>query len=808
MQNITVSHKKFSCANAGKMLFAFLLFSQVTMAQQPFVNTSDTKQAAQSGQSIQEKLFVHTDKNYYLAGEILWLKLYNLDAVKHTPATISKVAYVELLDANNKPLLQTKLALEDGLGKGALQLPLDVETGTYRLRVYTNWMKNCGEECFFQKNVTILNTLRGTANNVSKVETSFNLAFFPEGGNLVTGVENKVAFKATGAQGKGLFFTGILLNDKGDSLATITPAHRGMGSFTFNPKEGEKYKAVLTLPNGSIHTRELPAAADRGYAMQLTPTGDKRLKLSVQQKGTGQDGATVYLAATTNNQVKAATQAAFNNNMAVMYIDPALLDEGISKLTLFDNNRQPIAERLYFKKPEKSLQLEAVSNAATYDSRKKVNITIQAKDEKAIAQKANLSMSVYLLDSMQQWGNQTINEYLWLTSELKGIIEAPEYYLQNATAEAAQAADLLMLTHGWRRFSNSATNESKSKASFTHPMEYDGHIVKGIVRSLQTGQPAAGIQTYLSVPGSNIQLYTSRSNKEGMVQFNVKNYFGAGVVVLQINTETDSMYQVQLLSPFAESYSTTSAQSMAQLPAQLESSLVNGSIGMQVQNIYHADSLLRYRLRKRDSLPFYGTPNNSYLLDEYTRFTTMEEVLREYVREINVRKRGGQYQMIVYNEPEQLFFRDNSLIMVDGVPLFNQSSLFSYNPLKVKKLEVVTRRYFVGHLTFNGIASFTTHTGNFEGLELNPRAVIIDYEGLQQQREFYAPAYETEAQLLSRLPDFRNVLHWEPQIKYDGTGQQQVSFFTSDRKGKYRVVIQGVSNDGYAGATSFDIEVK
>src|SRR5476649_1314646 len=59
---------------------------------------------------LQEKMYVHTDKNFYLTGEILWFKIYNVDAGVNTPADISKVAYVEVLDDANSPVLQAKIA--------------------------------------------------------------------------------------------------------------------------------------------------------------------------------------------------------------------------------------------------------------------------------------------------------------------------------------------------------------------------------------------------------------------------------------------------------------------------------------------------------------------------------------------------------------------------------------------------------------------------------------------------------------------------------------------------------------------------
>ncbi|HEY6902176.1 MAG TPA: hypothetical protein VI233_16080, partial [Puia sp.] len=106
-----------------------------------------------------EKIFTHTDKDLYLAGEIAWFKIYTLDASTLHPLSISKVAYVEVL-SKERPVLQAKIALDEGLGSGSFQLPFSIPSGNYTLRVYTSWMKNAGPENFFEKNLTILNTLR------------------------------------------------------------------------------------------------------------------------------------------------------------------------------------------------------------------------------------------------------------------------------------------------------------------------------------------------------------------------------------------------------------------------------------------------------------------------------------------------------------------------------------------------------------------------------------------------------------------------------------------------------------------------
>ena len=135
-------------------------------------------------------------------------------------------------------------------------------------------------------------------------------------------------------------------------------------------------------------------------------------------------------------------------------------------------------------------------------------------------------------------------------------------------------------------------------------------------------------------------------------------------------------------------------------------------------------------------------------------------------------------------------------VLLDGVPILNMDKFIEYDPLKIRKLEVVSRTYFSGNMAFNGIANFITYKGKMEGYELDPRATLIDYKGLQLQREFSAPVYENQAQIDSRSPDFRHLLNWSPNINTSRKGKINTSFYTSDVAGKYAIVLQGITKEG------------
>ena len=189
----------------------------------------------------------------------------------------------------------------------------------------------------------------------------------------------------------------------------------------------------------------------------------------------------------------------------------------------------------------------------------------------------------------------------------------------------------------------------------------------------------------------------------------------------------------------------------------------------------------------------------------------MEEVLREYVTEVSVTKQRNDFYLSVvakshYNNSYQ---NVEPLLLLDGVPVFDHGNkIISYDPMKVQKLEIVAKKYFLGPLVFNSIVNFSTYKGNLPDFQLDPRATVLDYEGLQLNREFYSPVYETESQISNRLPDFRNVLYWSPDIKIDKSGKKAISFYTSDQENKYTVIVQGINQSGRSGISTFNIEVK
>lgn len=791
--------------NKHNRYFLFSLFQAALLAIFPFFGFSQQKNESvpaalesYSAKNIQEKIFVHLSKNLFVPGEIIWFKVYITDARLHVPIDLSKVAYIEVLDSKNIPALQAKIKLKQGTGNGSFQLPASLSSGSYRLRAYTAWMKNNDAGYFFQTQITIINTLKRLP--ATTLETfQYKVQLFPEGGNLLMGVSNTVAFKITNQYGKGADGNGVLLGQNIDTITRLKSRYGGMGRFEFIPKPGINYKVVLNIDGKTIEAL-LPEIYPTGFNLHLTETQNSQLQLIVSSYGKESNSSILFLSHT-RGKLNIAETKNITNERAVFTIDKSSLPTGITTFTIFNSVNQPIAERLYFKRPG-SFPLKINADKTEYALRSKVVLGCDISDQSfSPGEIANLSLSVFLLDSLQYKNPNDILSYFWLSSDVKGEIENPSYYFEQNTDEAA---DDLMLTQGWRRFDwKDVLQNNKPVVYF--PPEHEGHIITGRVANRTNGLGTPDINAYLSSPARIYQFSAARSGKLGIVYFNSGEISGTENFVVQTDPHFYKDYRLDIISPFSESYPYSPLPGLKVFPS-LRAELLNNSINSQIQFIYNNDSLNKF-LPPGDIIPFWGKADKSYLLDDYTRFTTMEEVLREYVKEVAPVKSGHKFHLNVLKEAQD-FYDGDPLVLVDGVPFFDMDSVMTIDPLKIQKIDILKREYILGPLKTKGLISFSTYKGDLDGIRLDPHAVIVDYEGLQLQRQFYAPVYETDAQKKDHLPDFRNQLYWNPDIVVSNSDQPTLSFFTSDLEGKYLIEVKGITSEGKILSGSYFFSVK
>lgn len=367
-------------------------------------------------------------------------------------------------------------------------------------------------------------------------------------------------------------------------------------------------------------------------------------------------------------------------------------------------------------------------------------------------------------------------------------------------------------------------NKARNGTSYNQPLlqeeqvflpELNGFVMVVSVRNL-AGKPVSGVPVTLALSGKLALVRWGESDEKGFVYFNFKNVYGPQQILLRTSPQYAGKVQMEILKSFSRPQKTnplpraTFKESYLAIVEEMHNHL-------QVSKAFYPADPEPYLPRNRDSISFYGRAYRTYLLDDYKRFVTMEEVLREYVQEVSVRLRNGKYSVMVLNKQlvdlsrylsvDKMMDYFDPLILIDGLPV-SPNTLMKYDPLKVRKLEVLGEKYNLGRNVYDGILSFTTYSGNFEDLSLEREDLLSEEQGWQYTRKFFMPDYNKTMVKNNRLPDFRELLYWEPQIKVAPEIPAKISFFTGDLTGKFLVEIQGLTTDGKIIHETIPIEVK
>lgn len=747
---------------------------------------------------LEEKIFVHTDKHLYQAGDIMWLKVYCVDGRQNKPLSLSKVAYVELLDNQNRQVMQAKVAMDSGFGAASVIIPSTLPTGNYRLRSYTHWMKNFSENFFYRQLITVTNGRR-VLPDTKPAQLEYSAEFFPEGGHAVKGLESKIAVKVSDQYGKGVDFMGFIVDQKKDTVVRFQPLMFGMGSFRFTPQAGNSYQAVIKFPDGSLQSSAFEAIENEGYVMAVE--NDESGNIEVKLNCNVGNASKLYVLVHTRLALKAAEMVKLINGQAIVKIKEKDLGEGISTITVFNALREPVCERLYFKQPPEIKNLAVKTDQPDYTNRKKISLSISSAD----AAQGNYSLAVYQVDSGFTTQPTGIYEWLWLRSELKGRVENPGFYFDEQEPNRKPALENLLLTQGWRRFDWKSLNPVPA---FTFEPEYNGVIVSARIVDSRTGAPGAWIQGFIGAPGNRSNFVSGFSNDSGYLKLEMPDLYGSSELVLQTNSLTgDSVYRIDVIQPYAEKPETDSITPLT-VSAADTSAILDRMISTQIRLVYNEEEINRFDTLAIDTATFYTRPDKRYYLDDYTRFTTMEEVLREYVQWVNVRKRADNFHLTVYDDERKVVMTEDPLVLLDGVPVFKINKVLELNPLKMQKLDVIAKKYVIGNTSFDGILNFISYSSDLEGLTLDRNATVVDYEGLQLKREFYSPAYNDQDSTLESIPDFRTTLYWNPDVKVKNGAPVNISFYSGDLKGNYIVVLEGLSGQGVCGEAVTRFSVK
>lgn len=305
----------------------------------------------------------------------------------------------------------------------------------------------------------------------------------------------------------------------------------------------------------------------------------------------------------------------------------------------------------------------------------------------------------------------------------------------------------------------------------------------------KNGKPVAELTVLAALKGSSATIAIGHTDEKGMVKFIFPYKYETTEIVLHaLNNEKGIVFE----SPLNSSATPISFPCL-KIDEACRSAIESRLMHLTVIKQFYADLHRTIENKAVDTTDFYGKPDVRYNLDDYVRFPNMEEVIAEIIPEVRVKKTKDQSILQVLNIPFKYFFSNEPLILVDGIPYFNTKELLESDPLLIKSIDVIYRKYILGAHEFDGIVHFKTYRNDMGSLSISDADRGFAITGLQKNKSL-EPAFQKNA--LSPLPDFRNLAFKKSDVQSDFRGSAVFTFKASDAVGTYQIIMRGLDKSG------------
>ncbi|MBI2968522.1 MAG: hypothetical protein HYY40_12030 [Bacteroidetes bacterium] len=769
----------------------------------------------------EDRVYLHFDKPFYEPGETIWFAAYLRDGKTLKPSSQSDIVHVEFINPKGSAERHIKLIAHNGKAAGDFTLDPEIAGGLYKIKAYTQWQKNEGENNCFEKEIQVqdfvlpnlkmkldferkafgagdeviaklevqtnennplpahkiriaanlkgekfyegdqitdaagmrfirfklpekLETADGLLNvmidymgqteSVSRsipiILNKIKFQILPEGGDLVAGIESRVAFRAVNEFGKPADVEGIVISSTGKQVAKFSSIHQGMGDFSLSPQENEKYVVRITKPEGIKDAFELPEALPRGFTMHIDNSNNEELYIQISSTETENLSIAAQLRGKIYHSASIMAKPGLNHLSVPKNIFPA----GVAQFTLFDGKGIPRAERLVFVNQNKQLQVSVETDKEKYLPREKVNLTLSVKDERGIPMPANFSLAVVndqLLSFADDKSGNILTKLL-LENDLKEKVEEPLFYFKKDEPKAVRALDLLLMTSGWRRYTWKEILEDEMPQ-----MAYEGEkaIIAGFIRDAYTGKavPDASIIT-----GNNKFLFKTDS------------------------TGNFSIANIDLFQPL---------------------NLLISASGYNRQNypVYDYNrNLTFYLYNNRYYNQWWDMPASQAMGGGEAGVLEEDRVIARNVR-------GGALKPAAARIPVNRMMAFDKSAKAEPVGDLQRIENEENKNDEVKKRKV----------------SQSLRVNDRRGLMIQGKTVA---EKEQQgnvvayycAKEFVSPVYD-KVETPEMRTDFRSTIYWNPSVDIDRSGKKTIEFYNSDDITSFRVTAEGIAADGMVG---------
>jgi hypothetical protein len=703
----------------------------------------------------QTLVYLQTSKGIFQRGEQIWFKAYVMDPQSWAPSALDTTLYVQLRSADSARVVsEEKILIDNGFASGYIATGNTLPGNDYLLAAFTanSILKDTAEFKAFRR-LKIAAAHSSSPPTPSVVTDPTRLAFFPEGGNLVSDIPNVVAFKASTTGGLPVQVDATFL-ENGRQVMNLSTNKLGMGKFEFTPKSSAEYTVQLAQ---SRQIYPLPHAMPAGLVLHLLEKTEDRFTFLLT-KNRQSSYEQLYVSAQSRGIVCAVYQGKMTGDSLRFSLPANKLPTGIVQVTVYDQALRPLAERLIYAHSGKDLVTQVTLSRTTFRPKDKVKINIKVTDPTGTPVAAHLGVSVY--DSFYQNPADRLNivSYTQLHSQIRGAIPNPDYYFDPGNKDRDQAMDLLLLTQGWRRYIwDNGDPASAATGKMVLSNKISGHL---------TGKgPFPPMLLAFGPDGSGIQ-HPVPVRQDGHFALSIENML------------LSSMY----LKPLGDQQVTARTKIMIDDPfSQVRQALAAKRIVSPVFTV------------QPDGTNYRSALSRSIVLDEFVVTGKGRTYSDRYMESL------GSLAKFSWN--------------TDFVGACNWLNCISCGNGK-KPVEGVSYSKFKdgrpsqhGSFNPNDVVKEPYKYPVYTEEELMAKFNLYRARGYQVRKQFYEPDYE-HAPLETAIDDQRNTLLWNPDVITDQNGEASLEFYCSDITGTFIGNIEGLDGNGRLTATTFRFTVE
>jgi len=802
-----------------KLLFTVfsLLFAVLYLAAQKF----ETALMALSAQHQPEKIYIHYDKEYYVAGETIWFKAYLYSDGK--PSAAANNLYLQFTDSKGRIVRNKKFPVLGAVAKGNVEIPDSLPQGNYFIRALTPEMLNDDEAFIYKKNIFVFK-LSATAKEKSPPQ-NVSLQFFPESGHLVDGILTVVGFKAVDQWGTPVEINGIIRSGEGTTISSFKSYHDGIGKVQFKAQAGKTYIAEVETDAGK-RSYQLPEVKASGINLKVQDEkGGKKFQLSRSEKDNAQFGS-VWVVADINNQVIYENEITFEDYPSVIgHLVTDSLPSGILHFSVFNKDGMPLAERLSFV-DNKEYKSSATITPTKISVEKRAANDIELNFAEAIQR----SCSVSITDA--SGGSFADNDNIWsrllLTSDLNGYVYNPAWYFSVSNDTTKQAIDNLLLTHGWSRFNwtKILAYELPVKKYSDQPMiSITGRVTDDKKNELLSG---GNLNIFLEAEDSTSRNYDVLVDAAGRFRMDSLLFMGKAKLFYAykdskgktkpalVSIDSDTLRQPVELIPSGMLYNMI----IRDINPNTSKEEVNTRYDYLKSRLDETKELEKVTVQAKSNKKPIDIVNEKYTTGVFKSPGKVE------IDNINNPANDKSINVVDYvkNRIQQLelqggrFVNRKNISLMSGqkwaVGIFLDEVPADINQLRVLRMDDVAlvkfyEAGFVGVGSGSPGGALAVYTRDKSNRDEKPDKLrFVEYKGYSISKEFYTPDYSNK-EIRHPASDNRTTLYWNPDVYTDTeTTSVKLNFFNNDFSKKFKVVVEGFDAMGKLIQTEKIIEFK